>query len=285
MRRVGPFIQFCLLAVLLLAGRSMAAAVGIPSPPTADIYLADYVQLVNTGDRQQILDIGNDLDKRFGAQLVVVSVNTLDGADIENYSNTLFRSWGIGDAAKNNGVLLLIAKDDRKFRIEVGYGLEGAITDGYAGEVLDAMRPMFKAGDYSAGILAAYQKLASKIYVEYGESPPESLKMTNGSDEEWTLEDCLYFAIFIALVLVMMALYYFVLSPAVELFICTVCFIFNMLFYIISFGHFGSLNIKDSYRNFGRRHRGSGYRGSRSRGGEDSVAAAPVEAGLLEAGD
>ena len=68
----------------------------------------------------------------------------------------------------NNGVLLLIAKDDRAFRIEVGYGPEGAITDDYAGSVLDAMTPAFRNENYSAAILRAYGALAQKAAAEYG---------------------------------------------------------------------------------------------------------------------
>lgn len=88
----------------------------------------------------------------------------------------MFRNWGIGDAAKNNGVLLLIAKEDRKFRIEVGYGLEGAITDGYAGSVLDGMKADFKSENYSEAIVTAYAELTQKVYEEYGAEVPENVK-------------------------------------------------------------------------------------------------------------
>ena len=146
----------------------------IPSAPTQDIYVADFENMVEPEERQKILSIGQDLDNRFGAQLVVVTIDTLNEEDIESYANRLFRTWGIGDAEKNNGVLLLIAKGDRKFRIEVGYGLEGAITDGYAGEVLDGMKGKFRSEAYSAGIYEAYQKLARKVYENYGNDPVKS---------------------------------------------------------------------------------------------------------------
>ena len=146
----------------LLFGEDDTTLSSLPSAPTHDIYVADFAGMVGAEERQKMLSIGQDLDKRFEAQLVVATVNSLEGESIESYANQLFRSWGIGNAEKNNGVLLLIAKDDRKFRVEVGYGLEGAITDGYAGEVLDGMKGKFREDKYSVGTLEAYQKLAQQ---------------------------------------------------------------------------------------------------------------------------
>lgn len=163
------------LVCILLIVAYTAAFAAIPSAPSKDIYLADFAKMVDPEDRQQILDIGKDLDTSYGAQVVVVTVDTLDGQDIESYANDLFRKWGIGNKEKDNGVLLLIAKEDRKFRIEVGYGLEGAITDGYAGSVLDGMKGDFRSGKFSSAIMVAYGKLSQKVYEEYGATPPEKV--------------------------------------------------------------------------------------------------------------
>ena len=175
-----------LVGILLLALHCIASA-AIPTAPTKDIYLADFAGMVEEEDRQQILEIGKDLDRQYGAQVVVVTVETLEGQDIESYANTLFRSWGIGNKEKNNGVLLLIAKEDRKFRIEVGYGLEGAITDGYAGSVLDGMKGEFQSENYSVGIIGAYGKLTQKVYEEYGAPVPENVRAATEQSEdlEW----------------------------------------------------------------------------------------------------
>jgi uncharacterized protein len=70
-----------------------------------------------------------ELEDKSGIQLVVATVNSLQGSDIETFANQLFRAWKLGEAKKNNGVLLLIAPGERKVRIEVGYGLEGTLTD------------------------------------------------------------------------------------------------------------------------------------------------------------
>lgn len=175
-----------LLWMVFLCGT--AAAANIPQPPMHNIYIADYAKMMSESEREKLLTIGKDLDSKSGAQIVVVTVNSLEGESIEEYANTLFRSWGIGDKAKDNGVLLLIAKEDRKFRIEVGYGLEGAITDGYAGEVLDGMKSDFKQEYYDSGILTAYSLLAQKVYDEYGISPSEESQQVFESQELSTME-------------------------------------------------------------------------------------------------
>ncbi|MBQ7478740.1 MAG: TPM domain-containing protein, partial [Selenomonadaceae bacterium] len=203
--------------------------------------------MIEDAERKEILAIGEDMDERFGAQLVVVTIDTLNGEEIEDYANRLFRAWGIGSAEKNNGVLLLIAKDDRKFRIEVGYGLEGIITDGFAGEVLDGMTPKFREGDYSSGILAAYQALAKKIYIGYGaeplgnmSAPPPADTPAEAEEEEefeWW-EDILYGGIFVLLLLLVIFLFYCVLGPLIGFIVILALngavYILGVLLYVLS---------------------------------------------------
>ena len=94
-----------------------------------------------------------DLEDKSGIQLVVATVKSLQGSDIESYANELFRFWKIGQAQKNNGVLLLVAPAEHKVRIEVGYGLEGTLTDALSSVIISsAIIPRFKAGDFSGGI-------------------------------------------------------------------------------------------------------------------------------------
>lgn len=233
----------------------------LPDAPDQDIYVADFASMIGANEREKMLSIGQDLDDRFGAQLVVVTLDTsLEDESIEDYANRLFRGWGIGNAEKNNGVLLLIAKEDRKFRIEVGYGLEGAITDGYAGEVLDGMKAKFRDDKYSLGTLEAYQKLAAKIYENYGAEPPQSVRPApppaqldaeDEEDEEETTwwEDILYCGIFLILVLVVAFLFYGVLGPLISVIVLFAISIFiyilSVLLYIITLGRWGSLKWSD----------------------------------------
>ena len=181
-RYVRAFFALLLALTLLLLGGSPAAnaagsrllgtttvtASDLLTKPAQRAYIVDTAGMVSAEDAAQISKIGAELRSKTKAEIVVVTVPTLGGTDIESYANELFRSWGIGDARMNNGVLLLIAKDDRAFRIEVGYGLEGAITDGYAGSVLDAMKEEFRKENYSPAILTAYVTLVQKASAEYG---------------------------------------------------------------------------------------------------------------------
>src|SRR5579863_5080287 len=93
------------------------------------------------------------LEDKSGIQLVVATVKSLQGGDIETFANDLFRYWKLGEAKKNNGVLLLVAPAEHKVRIEVGYGLEGTLTDALSSVIIaGAIIPRFKAGDFSGGI-------------------------------------------------------------------------------------------------------------------------------------
>ena len=176
--------QFCALLFIIVSFLALAdssADAAVPPRPAQREYVVDAAGMVRPGDAERIRQIGTELREKTKAELVVVTVDTLDGTDIESYANELFRSWGIGNAKQSNGVLLLIAKDDRKFRIEVGYGLEGEITDGRSGEILDKMKPYFRDEKYSEGVLNAYQKLAAYAYRAAGVAP--------GADVSETLEE------------------------------------------------------------------------------------------------
>ncbi len=93
------------------------------------------------------------LEDKSGIQLVVATVKSLQGSDIETYANQLFRFWKLGEAKKNNGVLFLVAPTEHKVRIEVGYGLEGTLTDALSSVIISsAIIPRFKINDFSGGI-------------------------------------------------------------------------------------------------------------------------------------
>ena len=106
--------------------------------------------------------------KETSNQIVVVILDTLNGYPIEDYSYQLGRYWGIGQKDKNNGVLLVIAMQEKKIRIEVGYGLEGALTDKISYEIINIrLKPNFKANQYELGILKAINEIMQVIKGEY----------------------------------------------------------------------------------------------------------------------
>ena len=108
------------------------------------------------------------LEQTSGDQLVVVTVPDLQGVPIEDYGYQLGRQWGIGQKGKDNGVLLLIAQDERKVRIEVGYGLEGALPDAIAANIIQTrILPAFKRGDMVAGVVAGSQSIMKALAGEY----------------------------------------------------------------------------------------------------------------------
>ncbi|HMG77761.1 MAG TPA: TPM domain-containing protein [Xanthobacteraceae bacterium] len=115
--------------------------------------VVDQAGVMSPDGRSAIEAKLKDLEDKSGIQLVVATVKSLQGGDIETYANQLFRSWKLGQAQKNNGVLLLVAPAEHKVRIEVGYGLEGTLTDALSSVIISsAIVPRFKANDYSGGI-------------------------------------------------------------------------------------------------------------------------------------
>ena len=107
---------------LIILGRTASLAI---VQPTDEFYVNDSANLLSEDLEKYIVETNVTLNQKTGAQIVVVTVNSLEGQSLEEYATELFREYGIGDATKNNGVLLLLALEEREFRIEVGYGLEG----------------------------------------------------------------------------------------------------------------------------------------------------------------
>ncbi|PKM55986.1 MAG: hypothetical protein CVV00_01905 [Firmicutes bacterium HGW-Firmicutes-5] len=148
---------------------SMSVIYGQSYPShTPEFYVNDYAGILSTETEEAIMKVSVPLAQETGAQIVVVTVDSLEGQDIESYALNLFREWGIGDATKNNGLLLLVSLNDRQSRIEVGYGLEGALNDAKTGRIQDDyLIGHFQEGNYDAGVIGTYLKLAEEVYIEY----------------------------------------------------------------------------------------------------------------------
>jgi uncharacterized protein len=164
MKRRLLYLIFFISCILNLNAQNILSK---PNPPRLVVDAAGLL----SPDQQQILEQKLDaFNDSTSNQIAVVTVTDLDGDDVEDYTNKLFRNWGIGGLKHNNGVLLLISKNDRKFRIEVGYGLEGAITDVLSSDILENdLRPNFKNEDYYAGIDEAVNSLEKAAAGEYKE--------------------------------------------------------------------------------------------------------------------
>lgn len=111
-----------------------------------------------------------DLEAKSGIQLVVAVLPSLQGQEIETYANGLFRAWKLGEKTRNNGVLLLVAPSERRVRIEVGYGLEGTLTDALSQVIItNAITPRFKAGDIPGGILRGVEDIVTVLTTDASE--------------------------------------------------------------------------------------------------------------------
>jgi uncharacterized protein len=139
------------LAALLIAfAATVAFAIDYPALSGR---VVDQANVTSAQSRSALEAKLKDLEDKSSIQLVVVTVKSLQGTDVETYANGLFRTWKLGQAQKNNGVLLLVAPSEHKVRIEVGYGLEGTLTDALSSVIIaSAIIPRFKAGDFSGGI-------------------------------------------------------------------------------------------------------------------------------------
>lgn len=158
-----------------------ASAVSFPKPTG---YVNDFAGLYSTGFKNDLENDLSNFEKANGAEIAVATVKSLEGNDIEGYAVELFEDWKIGKKGKDNGLLLLISKDDRKIRIEVGYGLEPYITDGRAGEIIrNLMSPEFKKENYESGTMFAVTQL--KKYISDKDIAPMESAGQSVSNDAW----------------------------------------------------------------------------------------------------
>lgn len=132
--------------------------------PETEGFISDFAKVLTDAEKQRITEIAENLEKSTTAELAVVTVTTVKPFTIEEYSVRLFEKWGIGKKAQDNGVLLVVAVEDREMKIEVGYGLEGILPDGLCGEIIrNSIIPEFKNGNYGSGITAGAEAIAGIV--------------------------------------------------------------------------------------------------------------------------
>ena len=151
--------------LLLLLISISSASIDLPKP-TSKFFVNDFANVINSSDEETIFNIASSLYTESGnsTQVVVVTIDSLNGYSIEEYANELFNTWGIGDKKKDDGVLILLSVGDRESRIEVGYGLEGVLTDSGTGIIQDEyMIPYYKNNDFSKGILKGVEATCAVI--------------------------------------------------------------------------------------------------------------------------
>jgi uncharacterized protein len=146
-------------------------ATGQTNLPMPRNYVEDNANVMNVSDENSLNGVLQELEQKTGAQYIILTVPSTAGLPIEQFSIELAEKWKLGQKGKDNGMLFVLAKNDRRWRFEVGYGLEGFITDQYCGRIgRDVLVPYLKKGDYSRGIYEANLQIVQRIATEAGVS-------------------------------------------------------------------------------------------------------------------
>jgi len=150
-----------LLLLFMLA--AIAAFAVDPASLKPQGYVSDFAHVLDDQSRQALEAYCGRVEQATGVQMALVTIDSLDDQPIEDFTNTLFRKWGVGKKGANEGVLLLLSIKDHKDRVEVGYGLEPSLPDGFVGSVLRDMTPRLKAGDYGNALMEGAESMGSRI--------------------------------------------------------------------------------------------------------------------------
>jgi uncharacterized protein len=126
-------------------------------------YVNDFAHALDARSAQVLEAYCASVERATGAQFAVVTVDSLEGDSIDDVANKLYRQWGVGKKGTDEGLLMMLAIKDHKQRVEVGYGLEGTIPDGYAGGVMRGIRPILRQGNYGGAMLAAIQQFGGRV--------------------------------------------------------------------------------------------------------------------------
>lgn len=182
MRRTG------LLLCALLAASCHAGdlyALEVPSRPEG--YVTDQADILSSAVEAKVENYLRQFESQTSNQVIVATFPSLEGGSLEDFSIRLAEAWKPGQKDKDNGVILLIFKDDRQIRIEVGYGLEGALPDALAGTIIQQeIAPRFREGQYEEGVLYGLQAILQAISGEY---QPSRRYAASGQPRELTAEE------------------------------------------------------------------------------------------------
>ena len=152
-------------------------------------YVSDFAGVIDQAGRSRIESYCAAVERATGAQLALVTIASLQGEPIEDVANTIFRAWGVGQKGKNEGIMLLLATNDHRSRLEVGYGLEPMIPDGMAGRILREMRPALRQRDYGDAMLAAAETIGETIaqakHVSIGQAPHRRVHSSPADSIPW----------------------------------------------------------------------------------------------------
>ena len=165
------------MAILVLCLFSQAFSGDLPR---AVGYVNDFAGIIDSRSASQLDGICTSIEKSTGVEIAIVTIDSLGMQSVEEAASAYYNGWGIGKKGQDNGVVILVAAQDHKVRIEPGYGLEGQLPDGLAGEIIRYdILPRFKQGDYGGGLLAAVYKVGKIVGGETVTYPKESRRKSN----------------------------------------------------------------------------------------------------------
>lgn len=180
-----------LLLLIFIAFSSFADDV-----PSYSSYVNDYAGVISEKDKSSMEEVAKEVEEKTGAQIAVLTVKSMSPyTSIDEFGMAVAEKWKVGEKDKDTGIILILAMEERKVRIEVGYGLEGIINDAKAGRILDnTMMPYFRGGDFGAGLRRGVLKIADIIGTEMDIELDAQTKAENTVTE--TLCILIFFAIF-----------------------------------------------------------------------------------------
>ncbi|HWI16519.1 MAG TPA: TPM domain-containing protein [Vicinamibacterales bacterium] len=162
-----------------------ASAQSLPKPAGR---VNDFANVIDPAVEAEIDRRLDQVEQQTSSEIAVATVESLAGMSVEEYANRLFKEWGVGQAKQDNGVLILVAPNEREMRIEVGYGLEGVLPDGLAGQVIrDNFTPRFRDGDYSGGIRDGLDRIATIVERQQVLTPEELAKFNQSSGDDFPI--------------------------------------------------------------------------------------------------
>lgn len=183
--------KFCLflLTSLFIAGIPSIIVEADTLKPTKKFYVNDYADVISAEVEDEIIDLGYQLEKQTGAQIVLVTVDFTNGDSLETYAMDLFNNWGIGSAEKNNGLLILMSIGDDDYWVTQGEGLEDTLTSGKISSILQKyLEPDFAAKDYSAGAKKTYAAFAKRLNSQLGNTTTSSKPVVVKKADKYTYD-------------------------------------------------------------------------------------------------
>jgi len=166
----SPFKLFFILVPLVICVAAATAFAQGRQLPAYKGHVNDFANVIDAETEQKMENILLNFEKKTGTQIAVVTMDTLNGQPLEDYATDLYRAWGIGGGSGENrdkGALLLVVIGDRKTRLEVGYGLEGDLPDGLAGQMIRNMRSDLQAGNYSLGMMKGMRTIVDTLAAKW----------------------------------------------------------------------------------------------------------------------